>query len=252
MTEMSFPTAAAVIIGDEILSGRTRDRNLHELAGRLNSIGVRLQEARVIGDDSTSIQRTVNELRASHDHVFTSGGIGPTHDDITADAIAAAFGVPIDVRDDARAILESHYPRARLNKSRLRMARIPEGAELIPNPVSAAPGFHLDNVWVMAGVPAIFEAMLAFAVTRISGGPRILSFSLSATVPEGTHASDLRVLADLFPELNIGSYPFARAGFIGTTIVVRGLEEEAVERCARRVREILESHGAADVHESRA
>ena len=250
MSEVTQPTAAAIIIGDEILSGRTRDRNIQELAATLDSIGVRLQEVRIVRDDSSAIQLAVNEVRATHDHVFTSGGIGPTHDDITADSVAAAFGVPIAVRSDARAILESHYPPARLNESRLRMARIPDGAELIPNPVSAAPGFRLENVWVMAGVPAIFEAMLASVSARISGGPRMLSRSLSATVPEGAHASDLRVLADRYPDLKIGSYPFARAGLIGTTVVVRGTDEDAVVQCALEVRSVLESHGAVEIHET--
>ncbi len=250
MSEWKQPSAAAVIIGDEILSGRTRDRNIQELAATLDSIGVRLQEVRVVRDDSSAIQSAVNELRATHDHVFTSGGIGPTHDDITADSVAAAFGVPIGVRSDARAILESHYPPARLNESRLRMARIPDGAELIPNPVSAAPGFRLENVWVMAGVPAIFESMLSAVASQISGGPQIRSRSLSAAVPEGTHAGELRELAERYPELKIGSYPFARAGLIGTTVVVRGIDEAAVIRCAGEVRSVLESHGAADVHEA--
>ena len=250
MPESVQPSAAAVIIGDEILSGRTRDKNIQELAGALDAIGVRLHEVRVVRDDAEAIQRAVNALRATHDHVFTSGGIGPTHDDITADSIAAAFGVPIGVRDDAREILESHYPPARLNESRLRMARIPDGAQLIPNPVSAAPGFRLENVWVMAGVPAIFEAMLAFVAAQISGGPRIRSRSLSAAVPEGTHAGDLRALAERYPDLEIGSYPFTRAGLIGTTIVVRGIDDAAVAQCANEVRTLLESHGAEEIHES--
>ncbi len=250
MPESKQPSAAAVIIGDEILSGRTRDKNINELAKTLDSIGVRLQEVRIVRDDSSAIQQAVNELRAIHDQVFTSGGIGPTHDDITADSIAAAFGVPISVRSDARAILEAHYPPARLNESRLRMARIPDGAELIPNPVSAAPGFRIENVWVMAGVPAIFEAMLAFVSARISGGPRIESRSLSASVPEGAHAADLRQLAGRFPDLEIGSYPFARAGILGTTVVVRGTDKATVAQCASEVRNVLKSHGAAEIHES--
>ncbi len=250
MPETGSPTAAAVVIGDEILTGRTADRNVQTLARTLDSIGVELREVRVVRDDSASIQEAVNALRAAHAHVFTSGGIGPTHDDITADSVAAAFGVPIDVRADAREILQARYPNLELNESRLRMARIPEGAELVPNPVSAAPGFRLGNVWVMAGVPAIFEAMLAHAAARISGGPRMKSRSLSAAVPEGTHAGDLRALAERYPALAIGSYPFARAGVVGSTIVVRGVDEAEVAECADEVRSVLAAHGATDVHEA--
>ena len=157
---MLNPTAAILIVGDEILSGRTREANAHYLAGELTRIGVDLKEVRIVADDIGAIANAVNALRQAHTHVFTSGGIGPTHDDVTADAVARACGRPLDVRADARAILERHYG-AELNAARLRMARIPEGADLIENPVSAAPGFSLGNVHVLAGVPQIFEAMLA-------------------------------------------------------------------------------------------
>ena len=160
---MANPTAAMLVIGDEILSGRTRDANMHHLAGQLTDAGIDLKEVRVVSDDADAITGATRALAATHDHVFTSGGIGPTHDDITADCIAAAFDVPIDVRADARAILEAHYAKTKieLNAARLRMARIPDGAALIDNPVSGAPGFTLENVHVMAGVPAIFQAMVA-------------------------------------------------------------------------------------------
>ena len=246
----SHPSAAALVIGDEILSGRTREANILELARVLDRIGVRLREVRIIGDDGAAIATAVNALRAAHDHVFTSGGIGPTHDDITADSIAAAFGVGIGVRADARALMAAQYPAERLNEARLRMARIPEGAELIPNPVSAAPGFRLGNVWVMAGVPAIFRAMLAHAASRISGGPPLRSHSLTAAVPEGRHAADLRLLADRHPTLEIGSYPFARDGRLGTTVVVRGVDAAELAVCATAVRDLFRRHGAEDIRES--
>ena len=156
------PTAAMLVIGDEILSGRTRDANMHHLAGQLTAHGIDLTEVRVVSDYQPAIVRALNALRADYTHVFTSGGIGPTNDDITADAIGAAFGVHVDVRDDARALLQAHYDRqgSELNAARLRMARIADGATLIDNPVSVAPGFTLENVHVMAGVPSVFQAMV--------------------------------------------------------------------------------------------
>src|SRR5690625_202860 len=168
---MTRPSAAMLVIGDEILSGRTRDANAHHLAREMTRIGVDLIEIRMIADDHAAIIAAVNELRARADHLFTSGGIGPTHDDITADAIAAAFGVEIDIREDARVLLDAHYRRTdhELNAARLRMARIPEGARLIENPVSAAPGFTIGNVHVLAGVPEIFRAMLEGVISRIEG-----------------------------------------------------------------------------------
>ncbi len=169
---MANPTAAMLVIGDEILSGRTRDANMHHLAGELTAQGIDLKEVRVVSDDAPAIVAAVRALSEGFDHVFTSGGIGPTHDDITADCIAEAFGVSIDVRADARALLEAHYQRTgmELNTARLRMARIPEGATLIDNPVSIAPGFTLGNVNVMAGVPALFVAMVASVLPQLTGG----------------------------------------------------------------------------------
>lgn len=223
---MTNPTAAMLVIGDEILSGRTRDSNLHHLAGELTRRGILLKEARVVADDPEAIAGAVNALRAAHDHVFTSGGIGPTHDDITADAVAAAFGVKIGVRDDARAILVAHYAQtgAELNEARLRMARIPDGAALIENPISRAPGFTLGNVHVMAGVPTIFEAMLASLLATIAGGDPLLSQSLRVMRGEGEIAGPLAELAGEFPDLSFGSYPFQREGAFGTNLVVRGTD----------------------------
>mgnify|MGYP001301506978 CR=1 FL=1 len=223
---MPNPTAAMLVIGDEILSGRTRDSNTHHLAQALTGRGIRLSEVRVVADDHAAIVGAVNALRARFDHVFTSGGIGPTHDDITADAVAAAFGAPIGVRDDAHAILRAHYARTglALNEARLRMARIPEGAVLIDNPISAAPGFSLGNVHVMAGVPAIFEAMVAGLLPTLTGGDPLLSQMVDVARGEGEIAAALADLAARYADLSFGSYPYTRNGAYGTQLVVRGTD----------------------------
>jgi molybdenum cofactor synthesis domain-containing protein len=223
---MPNPTAAILIIGDEILSGRTRDANMHYLAGELTHIGIDLKEVRVVSDDHAAIVAAVNALRGTYTHVFTSGGIGPTHDDITADAIADAFGLPLTVRDDARALLAAHYESAGMefNTARQRMARIPGDALLIDNPISIAPGFSLENVHVMAGVPNIFQAMVATLLPRLSGGKPMLSQSLRIDQGEGTVAAPLADLAAAFPDLSFGSYPFIQNGAYGTNIVVRGTD----------------------------
>jgi len=238
---MANPTAAMLVIGDEILSGRTRDSNMYHLAGELTKHGIDLKEVRVVSDDATAITDATRALSAAHDHVFTSGGIGPTHDDITADCIAAAFDAPIGVRDDARAILEAHYERTgtELNDSRLRMARIPDGAVLIDNPVSMAPGFTLDNVHVMAGVPAVFETMVASVLSTLKGGAPLLSQSLRIMRGEGDIAAPLAALDRDFPDLSIGCYPFQKNGAFGANIVVRGENgarvDEAMIRLAKEI-----------------
>ena len=229
---MGNPTAAMLVIGDEILSGRTRDTNTNHLARHLTGRGIRLAEVRVVPDDHAAIVAALNALRATYDHVFTSGGIGPTHDDITADAVADAFGAPIDVREDAHAILRAHYQRTglELNPMRLRMARIPEGATLIDNPISAAPGFTLGNVHVMAGVPAIFEAMVASVLPLLTGGDPLLSQMIDVPRGEGEIAQALKDLAARFPELSFGSYPYQRNGAFGTQLVVRGTDAGMIDR----------------------
>ncbi|TCO73509.1 competence/damage-inducible protein A [Rhodovulum euryhalinum] len=221
---MGNPTAAMLVIGDEILSGRTRDANMHFLAGELVKHGIRLAEVRIVPDIPGRIAEALNALRGGYDTVFTSGGIGPTHDDITADAVAAAFGVPIDVREDARALMAEYCDKMgrELKEARLRMARIPEGAKLIENPISAAPGFTIGNVHVMAGVPSIFQAMVAGVLPTLTGGDALLSQNLTVQRAEGDIAATLRTLADAFPDLSIGSYPFVRDGVYGTNIVIRG------------------------------
>lgn len=228
---MPNPTAAMLVIGDEILSGRTRDSNMHHLAGELTAKGIDLREVRVVPDERDVIVAAVKALSSAHEHVFTSGGIGPTHDDITADCIAAAFGALIDVRDDARAILAAHYERAgtELNEARLRMARIPDGAALIDNPVSAAPGFTLENVHVMAGVPAVFQAMVASILPTITGGAALISKTQRIERGEGDIAGPLGALAAAFPDLSMGSYPYQKDGKYGANIVIRGTDEAQVD-----------------------
>jgi molybdenum cofactor synthesis domain-containing protein len=227
---MPNPSAAMLTIGDEILSGRTRDTNMPHLAQALGAKGIALRETRVVPDDMAEIVAAVNALRSRYDHVFTSGGIGPTHDDITADAVAAAFGVTLDVREDARAILAANYadPERDLNPARLRMARIPAGAALIENPISRAPGFSLGNVHVMAGVPAIFEAMVAGLLPRLTGGRPLLSETLRVDRPEGEVAGPLGRIAQAHAGVTIGSYPFTRDGRFGTNLVARSDDPAAL------------------------
>ena len=238
---MANPTAAILIIGDEILSGRTRDANIHFLAGELTRIGIDLQEVRVISDRHAAIVSAVNQLRTSYDTLFTSGGIGPTHDDITADAIAAAFGMDLRVRPDARALLQAHYDRAglELNEARLRMARIPTGATLIDNPISTAPGFSLGNVHVMAGVPNIFQAMVASLLPRLTGGAPILSQTLRVMSGEGTISAPLSALAGQMPDLSFGSYPFVIDGAYGTNLVVRGPDAARLDQAMAQMRQLF-------------
>ena len=228
---MANPTAAMLVIGDEILSGRTRDANMHHLAGKLTEIGVTLAEVRVVGDERETIIDAVRALAGRYETVFTSGGIGPTHDDITADCMAAAFDQSIDVRDDARALLQAHYDKSGtdLNTARLRMARIPAQAVLIENPVSAAPGFTIGNVHVMAGVPAVFQAMVASVLPTLTGGAPLISKTYTIFRGEGDIAGPLGEVAQAHPDLSIGSYPFQRDGRYGANIVLRGPVEREID-----------------------
>ncbi|MCV3271630.1 competence/damage-inducible protein A [Roseobacter sinensis] len=237
---MPNPTAAMLVIGDEILSGRTRDANMYHLAGKLTEVGLDLREVRVVSDDRGAIVEAVQALAAAHDHVFTSGGIGPTHDDITADCIAAAFGAEIDVRADALAILKQHYATTgiELNEARLRMARIPAGATLIDNPVSAAPGFTLANVHVMAGVPSVFQAMVEALLPQLVGGAPLVSETLRVLRGEGDIAGPLGALAEEYPTLSLGSYPFQQKnGRYGSNVVIRGSDAALVRQAKQRLAE---------------
>ncbi|MEM7490606.1 MAG: molybdopterin-binding protein [Pseudomonadota bacterium] len=235
---MPNPTAAMLVIGDEILSGRTRDANMHHLAGRLTEAGITLGEVRIVSDDHDAIVAALNALRRAWDTVFTSGGIGPTHDDITADAVGAAFGVSVGVREDARQLLADHYARtgSELNEARLRMARIPDGATLIENPVSVAPGFTIGNVHVMAGVPAVFQAMVATILPTLTGGTPLTSTSTRIDRGEGDIAGPLGEIAAAFPDLSLGSYPFQKDGRFGANVVIRGQDADLVAEATDRLR----------------
>lgn len=235
----SNPTAAMIVIGDEILSGRTRDANMHHLAEQLTLVGIYLKEVRVVADDADQIIDAVNALRKKNTNVFTSGGIGPTHDDITANCIARAFGVSIDVREDARAMLAQNYtdPEVELTETRLRMARIPDGAVLIDNPISKAPGFSMDNVHVMAGVPAIFNAMLKGLLPKLASGKMVLSETVNLPFKEGDIAKSLGVIAKENPDTSIGSYPYYTDGTFGCNIVVRTTDADRLTEVAQKVRD---------------
>jgi molybdenum cofactor synthesis domain-containing protein len=225
MTSEKIVTACLVIIGNEILSGRTQDANLAYIAKGLNEIGVRLREVRVIPDIAETIIATVNEVRATFDYVFTTGGIGPTHDDITSECIARAFSVRWLLSEEARRRLAAGYASpADLNAARLRMAHIPEGATLIDNPVSRAPGFQIGNVFVMAGVPRVMQAMFDGVKHRLTGGAPVLSRTVTSGLPEGVLAEGLGRLQARYPDFDVGSYPYYRRGGFGTSLVVRGTD----------------------------
>jgi molybdenum cofactor synthesis domain-containing protein len=236
-------TACVLIIGNEILSGRTQDENLAYLAKGLNEVGVRLREARVIADDGPTIVATVNEVRRKYDYVFTTGGIGPTHDDITSACIAEAFGVPLILHPEAKRLLENHYPPGALNEARLRMAHVPEGAALLPNPISRAPGFRIENVFILPGVPQIMQAIFSEARHNLRGGARVLSRSVSCTLGEGTLANGLTALQNRYPELEIGSYPYFRRADFGTTLVVRGTDRERLLAAVEELKTLIRNLG---------
>lgn len=233
-------TAALLIIGDEILTGRTKDKNIGYIAEYLTGIGVDLREVRVVPDVEEEIVAAVNALRSRYTYLFTTGGIGPTHDDITADCMAKAFGVGIGHDPRAVAILRERYTPEELNEARLRMARIPDGASLIENPVSKAPGFRIGNVFVMAGVPSIMQAMLDNIAPTLETGARMIIETIEAEgLAEGMYAEGLSQIASSFPSVSIGSYPsFSTSGF-RNQIVVRGKDPEAVAEAASAVRDHL-------------
>lgn len=247
-------TACLIIIGNEVLSGRTKDANLHFLAGALTEMGIRLREARVIGDDEQAIIAAVNACRAAYDYVFTTGGIGPTHDDITAESIAKAFDVPLLLHPEARARLEAHYPPGELNEARLRMARVPEGGILIDNPVSTAPGFQIGNVFVMAGVPRIMQAMFEGIRHRLRTGAVMLSHTITIYKPEGALAAGLAEVQAQFPDVEIGSYPFAKVDALGAAIVLRCPDATRLTAAAEAVRALARALGAEpeETHEEKA
>jgi molybdenum cofactor synthesis domain-containing protein len=227
-------TAALIVIGDEILSGRTHDKNIAQIAAWLGVQGIRLVEVRVVGDVTAAIGEAVNALRARNDYVFTTGGIGPTHDDITVDAIAEALGVPVIVHPEARAILESYYEtRGGLTDARLRMARVPEGAELIPNRYTGAPGIRYENLFIMAGVPQITAGMLDALTGTLAGGLPVLSVTIGCWVAESEVADLLRETEKAHEGCQIGSYPFWREGSSGANFVIRSTDAAQLDACAQ-------------------
>jgi len=246
-TEPATVTACMIIIGNEILSGRTKDKNLGFVAERMSEWGIRLMEARVIPDIEATIVETVNTCRAQYDYVFTSGGIGPTHDDITAAAVAKAFGVTLHRHPDALKIMQRQHKPEDLNEARLKMADVPEGSTLIDNPVSGAPGFQIGNVYVMAGVPMIMQAMLEGLRHKLVGGAPVMSRSVRAFLPEGVVAEGLGVIQARHADLDIGSYPFFRKGRFGTSLVLRGTDEDELEQARGEVEALIRELGETPV-----
>lgn len=234
-------TASMIVIGDEILSGRTKDRNIGHLADILTAIGIDLVEVRIVADDEAAIVEAVNTLRARTDYVFTSGGIGPTHDDITADSVSKAFGLPCEHDPKALAMLAEHYAKRGIEftEARKRMARMPVGAEHIDNPVSLAPGFRIENVHVMAGVPAIFQAMLDNVVPTLKAGTRLLSTTIHCPYGEGTIGGPLGEIQKAHPDTIIGSYPKYQDGTFWTELVIRSRDADALSRAEGAVRDML-------------
>ena len=233
-----------LVIGDEILSGRTQDANSNYVARQLTAIGIDLKEVRVVGDIEDEIVAALNALRSRYDFVFTTGGIGPTHDDITADAVAKAFGVGIGYHPEAYALLEARYAKGEFNEARKRMARIPDGGTLIKNSASVAPGFQIGNVFVMAGVPMVMRAMMEEVLPRLPRGAPVLSVTISAALPEGAIAQGLGDIQKAYPQTAIGSYPWYRDGQFGAQLVVRSRDVAAVEAAAREIEAMAVKLGA--------
>ena len=241
----SAKTAAVLIIGNEILSGRTQDVNLNHLAQKLGERGIRLQEARIIADIEDDIIAALNACRSRYDYVFTTGGIGPTHDDITSACVAKAFGSELVLNAEAKALLESHYADpADLNAARLRMAHIPAGAELVHNPISKAPGFRMDNVYVLAGVPSVMRAQFEGIADQLARHDPVQSRTVTAFIGEGSIAEELGAIQDRFPTLDIGSYPFMKQGRIGTNLVCRGTDTGALDRAVAVIEAVVRGQGA--------
>ena len=241
MSDQDRVTAALIVIGNEILSGRTRDANLSFLAAGLNEIGVVLEEARVIPDTQAKIIETVNALRAEYDYVFTTGGIGPTHDDITSPSVAAAFGRKVVRHPVAEAALRGYWEARDIDvtPARLRMAEVPAGAELVENSVSIAPGFWIENVIVMAGIPAVMQAMFEAVKGKLRHGATVHSRAVSCQVPEGTIAAGLGAVQEEYPALDIGSYPYFSEGTPGTTLVLRGTDEGQLDAALAKVEALI-------------
>jgi molybdenum cofactor synthesis domain-containing protein len=241
--DVKNPTAAVIIIGNEILSGRTRDANLSFIGTRCDHLGIELREARVIPDERQTIIDTVNFCRNAFDYVFTTGGIGPTHDDITAASIAGAFDVKLERNADAVVAMDRYYPKGKLNEARLRMADIPAGAVLIDNPVSGAPGFQIENVFVLPGVPSIMQAMFDGITDRLVGGLPVLTESVRTDITEGTIATDLAKIQEAYPEVAIGSYPFFKLGALGVNLVLRSTDSGRLQDAVLEVKDMIRELG---------
>ena len=242
MSESRIYTAALIVIGDEILSGRTHDKNIAQIASFLGIQGIRLKEVRVVADDTPAIIEAVNTVRARNDYLFTTGGIGPTHDDITVDAIAEALGVAVVIHPDARAILDAYYEtRGGVTEARLRMARVPEGAELIPNRYTGAPGIRYGNLFIMAGVPQITAGMLDALSGTLEGGAVLQSETVGCWVQESEVAELLGTTERAHPGCQIGSYPFWKDGRTGANFVIRSTDAEMLAACSRALVEALEA-----------
>jgi molybdenum cofactor synthesis domain-containing protein len=241
--EKDFYTAALVIIGNEILAGRTQDTNTPWIAERLTAQGIGLAEVRIVSDSEEDIIKAVNDVRERYDYVFTTGGIGPTHDDITAQSIAKAFGRDLVQNEHAFDMLEEHYGITDLTPARVKMAMIPQDALLIPNPVSAAPGFSIENVYVMAGVPRIMQAMFDYVMGTIRAGKPILSNMVACSLQESVVAEDLSQLQKNYPMLQMGSYPHYRGGVLGLSLVLRGSDKKVLEKATAELIAIIKSHG---------
>ncbi|MCY4154471.1 MAG: competence/damage-inducible protein A [Gammaproteobacteria bacterium] len=243
-------SACLIIIGNEILSGRTQDANLAIIGKKCDALGIRLTEARVIADTETAIIDTVNTCRAQFTYVFTTGGIGPTHDDITAAAVARAFEVELLRNEAARKALDRYYEPKRLTEARLKMADIPAGARLIDNPVSGAPGFQLQNVFVLPGVPAIMEAMFAGLTDRLVGGDPIITDNVTTNLPESEIAADLSALQAHYPDISMGSYPYFRKGKLGVNLVLRGTDAARMKAAAAALMTAILRLGGEALHGS--
>lgn len=242
-------TAGLVIIGDEILSGRTHDKNIAQVASWLQVQGIRLAEVRVVPDIEERIVEAVNALREAYDYLFTTGGIGPTHDDITVDAVSKALGVEVVIHPEARAILERYYTdKGGLNEGRLRMARVPEGADLIPNRMSGAPGIRRGNIILMAGVPHITAGMLDALTGQLEGGAPLLSETVGGWIPESEVSDLLRTVEKAHANCQIGSYPFFREGKVGSNFVVRSTDAQAIAACVHALTDGLEASGFTYTH----
>ncbi len=245
LSNITQPTAIIIIIGNEILSGRTKDQNINWIANKLQDNGIKLIEVRIIQDIFETIVNNVRELKEKANYIFTSGGIGPTHDDITTESVAAAFNVEIERNKEAVERLKSHYKgtNIQLNSARLKMADIPKGSILIDNPVSAAPGFIIENVYVMAGVPKIMQAMLDNVLINIKSGRKIFSISIGCSIGEGTLAEGVSLIEKKFSNVEIGCYPWFKAGVYGTSLVVRSLNSDKVKNVKKEIENLIIKQG---------